>query len=218
MRKLVIVCEEDTRKYGDFLAQLVSLKDDKNGEVVGTKDGEVAAQVWTEKDYSSNAAQISSEQYILFIGNSKLIEEKRSHMPIVFSEYGMSYGWLGKQASLFVKDVLDTKDYDAFIDYALGIRPEAENYIKRIEGINKPVEAIEDKKEETAPVEEKGNDFFGGLFNKAMKAVASVPGMVGDFVDKQETDKKIKDQQYTCAVLHFYIRGLSSFLDLNAEA
>ena len=70
MKKLIIVCEEKLRKYGDFLAQLVSLEDDKDGNIRGTKDGAVAAQVWTEKDYVGNAAQISSEQYILFIGNS----------------------------------------------------------------------------------------------------------------------------------------------------
>ena len=43
MKKLVIVCEDATRKYGDFMAQLVSAIDDKIDEIVGVKDGEVAA-------------------------------------------------------------------------------------------------------------------------------------------------------------------------------
>ena len=59
--------------YGDYLAQLISLDDDTEETTVGTKDGEVAAQVWTEKDYNNNAAQMSSNQYVLFVGNS--IEE-----------------------------------------------------------------------------------------------------------------------------------------------
>ncbi len=224
MRKLLIVCEEDKRKYGDFLSQLVSLKDDKNGEVVGTKDGEVTAQVWVEKDYLSNAAQISSEQYILFIGTSKLIEEKRSHMTMAFSEYGMNYGWLGKQASLFVEGVLDIKDYDAFVDYALKIQPEAENYIKRIAGISTPVDVIEEIRG-AAPEEKKGVDFWGELFNNAVNVVASIPNafvnlskMVNDNIERQKTEKRIEDQQYTCAVLHFYIRALGSFLDIHAGA
>lgn len=70
MKKLIIVCEEKLRCYGDFLAQLISGTDDNDSKVVGVKDGSVAAQVWTEKEYASNAAQISSEQYMLFIGNS----------------------------------------------------------------------------------------------------------------------------------------------------
>ena len=46
MKKLIIVCEKNSRRYADFLAQLVSLSDDIEGEIVGVKDGAVAAQVW----------------------------------------------------------------------------------------------------------------------------------------------------------------------------
>ena len=74
MKKLIIVCEERLRKYGDFLAQLISRTDDTDNMIVGVKDGAAVAQVWTEKEYTSNAAQISSEQYILFIGNTNLIK------------------------------------------------------------------------------------------------------------------------------------------------
>ena len=77
MKKLIIVCEEKCRSYGDYLAQLISMDDDTDEATVGTKDGEVAAQVWTEKDYNNNSAQMSSNQYVLFVGNSKLT--KTSH-------------------------------------------------------------------------------------------------------------------------------------------
>lgn len=40
--------------YGDYLAQLISLEDDTEDSTVGVKDGEVAAQVWLEKDYKAN--------------------------------------------------------------------------------------------------------------------------------------------------------------------
>ena len=99
MKKLIIVCEEKLRAYGDFLAQLISRKDDSADSIMGIKDGSAAAQVWSDKEYASNAAQISSEQYILFIGNTKMMKEKRIHMQRKFSEYGMNYGWLGKQGS-----------------------------------------------------------------------------------------------------------------------
>ncbi len=45
MKKLIIVCGEKYRVYGDYLAQLISLEDDTEDSTVGVKDGEVAAQV-----------------------------------------------------------------------------------------------------------------------------------------------------------------------------
>lgn len=117
MKKLIIVCEEKCRQYGDYLAQLISLEDDTEDNTVGTKDGEVAAQVWLEKDYKANSAQLSSSQYILFIGQDKLIKEKSSHMNMEFSEYGMKYGWLGKQAVLSVGKVVEADKYESFIAY-----------------------------------------------------------------------------------------------------
>lgn len=58
MKKLIIVCEEKYRVYGDYLAQLISLEDDTEDSTVGVKDGEVAAQVWLEKDYKANSADV----------------------------------------------------------------------------------------------------------------------------------------------------------------
>ena len=41
--KLIIVCTDDTREYGDYLMQLISLKDDTQDNAVGLKDGSVEA-------------------------------------------------------------------------------------------------------------------------------------------------------------------------------
>ena len=90
MKKLIIVCEEKCRQYGDYLAQLISLEDDTEDETVGTKDGEVAAQVWLEKDYKANAAQLSSNQYILFIGQDKLCLLYTSLPKLMSGEIDMS--------------------------------------------------------------------------------------------------------------------------------
>ena len=72
MKNIIIVCDEKRKKFGDYLAQLISMKDDTEENTVGIKDGSVEAQVWLEKEfYKSNAQTTSSEQHILFIGNSK---------------------------------------------------------------------------------------------------------------------------------------------------
>lgn len=204
MKKLIIVCEEKLRQYGDFLSQLISLQDDKDGEVVGTKDGTVAAQVWTEKEYTANAPQISSEQYIVFIGNSKLLKEKRTYMQAKFSQYGMCYGWLGKQATLFVDHVVSFDEYDNFIALAKGHQP----------GVKKLVETRSEVKASTAldkfvPVKA----IMDGMVNPVLTAVNQ--GVKQTI--KATNNKSIEAQQYSCLTLLFYLKGLSEFLGLTEK-
>lgn len=210
MKKLIIVCEEKYRQYGDFLSQLVSLDDDKEDIVVGVKDGVVAAQVWTEKEYSANAAQISSEQYILFIGDSKLIKDKRSHMMKKYSEYGMQYGWLGKQAVLFVEKVVDLKDYDSFIEYAKGNKADVTKLIELKSDAMVIPEGTEDR-------DAKGIKKILNPVKPLPAAIVNAPIRALNALNKMANNKKIEDQEYTCLVLVFYLNGLSLFLGLSEE-
>lgn len=213
MKKLIIVCEEKCRQYGDYLAQLISLEDDKEDETVGTKDGEVAAQVWLEKDYKANAAQLSSNQYILFIGQDKLIKEKSSHMNMGFAEFGMKYGWLGKQAVLSVEKVVESDKYENFISYA-------QNYQQNVEQLIKS----KDKKALKAGAAA-GTAGVAGAVGVAkagalavISPVALVPiagiGAGVMAVKKFTLNSKIKEQQYSCVVMKFYLDDLSKFLGL----
>lgn len=207
MKKLIIVCEEKCRQYGDYLAQLISLEDDKEDETVGTKDGEVAAQVWLEKDYKANAAQLSSNQYILFIGQDKLIKEKSSHMNMGFAKFGMKYGWLGKQAVLSVEKVVEADKYENFISYAQNYQQNVEQLIK-----SKDMNAL--KAGAAAGVA--GAAKAGAL--AVISPVALVPiayiGAGVMAVKKFTLNSKIKEQQYSCAVMKFYLDDLSKFLGL----
>lgn len=199
MKKLIIVCEEKYRVYGDYLAQLISLDDDTEEETVGIKDGEVAAQVWSEKDYASNSAQISSTQYILFIGNKKLVKEKSSHMQVKFSQYGMIYGWLGKQAALTVTKVVSANEYNDFLNYAIQYQNDLEQLVKAKE--EKP------KLEETAKT-------AGKVALVAALPVALAP-VAGVNIFKTITlNKKIEAQQFSCAVMKFYLDSLGEFLGM----
>ena len=206
MKKLIIVCEEKCRQYGDYLAQLISLEDDKEDETVGTKDGEVAAQVWLEKDYKANAAQLSSNQYILFIGQDKLIKEKSSHMNMGFAEFGMKYGWLGKQAVLSVEKVVEADKYENFISYA-------QNYQQNVEQLIKS----KDKKALKAGVAGAvGVAKAGVLAVISPVALGPIAGIGAGVmaVKKFTLNSKIKEQQYSCAVMKFYLDDLSKFLGL----
>ena len=209
MKKLIIVCEDKLRKFGDFLAQLVSLEDDKDGTIRGTRDGAVAAQVWTEKDYAGNAAQISSEQYILFVGNSKLAKEKRTHMLVKYSDYGMEYGWLGKQAALCVNKNLEVDEYMAFIEFAQGHQTDVKQLVEKIDDVL-VIEPEEIETDEKHPTIKK--------FLNPMKAIPAVivnaPGKGINAINMLANNKKIESQQYTCAIMLFYLNGLSEFLGL----
>lgn len=213
MKKLIIVCEEKLRQYGDFLAQLISLEDDKINEVIGAKDGAVAAQVWTEKEYGANAVQISSEQYLLFIGNSKLIQDKRLHMPKKFCEYGMYYGWLGKQGVLFVDTVVSLDEYDNFIEFAKGIQPEITKLIeKKSVLLALPVSNASDEKDEVIGVKKLLTPI------KAIQvAIKNAPIRGMNVIAKVTNNKKIEDQEYSVLTLLFYLNGLSKFLKLSEE-
>lgn len=198
MKKLIIVCEEKCRSYGDYLAQLISMDDDTAEATVGTKDGEVVAQVWTEKDYNGNAAQMSSNQYVLFVGNSKLIKEKSSHMNIEFNEYGMKYGWLGKQAVLCVEKVVSLKQYDEFLEFAL----------KYQENITALITKEKNAGKAALPV---------ALAAGALAWVAPIvaaPLSTWNIVSISKRNKKIEEQQYNCCTMKFYLDGLSKFLGM----
>ena len=218
MKKLIIVCEERLRRYGDFLAQLISGTDDKEGRVVGIKDGAAAAQVWTEKEYTANAAQISSEQYLLFVGNSKLIKEKRHHMLQKYSEHGMNYGWLGKQAVLFVDHILSFSEYTNFYkllsnEYAEGSQKEAVRLLPSkseeiIEPINIVEEAEESKEDASTEVLEVVQPeakepkkvltpfvAVGKAFKKAVDSGVKTINKVSDDISAASKSKDIEDQQ-----------------------
>lgn len=207
MKKLIIVCEEKYRKYGDYLSQLISLEDDTDDEIVGTKDGEVQAQVWLEKDYQANSAQLSSSQYILFVGNSKLIKEKSSYMKVVFSKFGMTYGWLGKQAVLTVGEIVSNKEYDQFIEFALTNQSNLERLIEKRE--EKPL--LEEIKENPIRGVKAGGIAALGVLGGAV-AIAPIAG--ANIVKRVALSNKIKEQQYSCATMKFYLSSLTEFLGL----
>jgi len=238
MKKLIIVCEEKLRRYGDYLAQLISSTDDKDGIVIGIKDGVAAAQVWTEKEYASNAAQISSEQFILFVGNSKLIKEKRHHMQEKYSKYGMNYGWLGKQAVLFVDHTLSYAEYDGFYKllravYSEGNQPEAvrllpsknEENVAPINLVEADVEVKEPEILEGAkPVQEEKKELkkflapfraVGGAIKKTVDGGVDTLIKVSNDINAASKGKEIEDQQYACLVLLFYLKDFATFLGLN---
>lgn len=226
MKKMIIVCEAHLKTYGDYLAQLISSQNDKGDIAIGIKDGSAVAQVWTEKEYVANAAQISSEQYILFIGNSKLIRDKRNFMQVKFSKYGMKYGWLGKQAVLFVDNVVSIDEYESFFSFATGYQPEIEKLIETkphenfSDFIEKDIDdetLVEDKEAVEIPKKKGFNPskfIKNAVVDSAINGAKAIEKVVRD-IDKTVKNKDIEKQEYSCLVRLFYLQGLSPFLGFS---
>ena len=225
MKKLVIVCEERLRSYGDFLAQLISRKDDTEENIIGVKDGSVVARVWTEAEYEGNQAQISSEQYILFIGNSKLMKDKRKFFKLEFSKYGMNYGWLGRQANLDVTTTVSAEKYAEFYDYAINYQPNSKKLLKTEYKVANELthdEAIVVEatvvNEEEPKLEDKKQSPTKFLKNAVSGFASNGERAISKFqlnLNKAMNNKKIEEQEYSCLVLIFYLEGLSKFLEIS---
>lgn len=227
--KLIIVCDEKTRVYANYLRQLISVCDDKDGEVVGVEDGTVEAVVWLEKDYEANYATVSSSEHILFIGNNKTAKSEATCMEMKFNMFGMQYGWLGKRAVLRVtKDNLTDEEYAGFLTLCSSYEKEF-NEVKRI-GFLK-------KKKDKLCIEEKGTDVVvvddeekkkTGVKAVALAAAQGALAIVSplavvatdaaavatSIVAKNAVgNREIRNQQYNAATAILYMDGLAQFLE-----
>lgn len=191
MHKLIIVCGDKDRKYGNYLRQLICTNDDKDGEVIGVEDGTVDVTVWSENEYKSNAPTISSSVYLLFIGENKVSKSEITSMPIVFNRFGMKYGWRGKRGMLIVDKVLTNPD----------LINEFEIYTQEFESIGQLNDDNTLNAERDAKL-------------KKIAVIGShvlLPGS-GLAVKKKMENDEMKNKQYYALTTTFYLEGLAEFL------
>lgn len=239
MKKLIIVCDEKTEQYANYLRQLISTNDDKDGEVVGVADGTVEAAVWLERDYMANKATVSSNEHILFVGDNNTSKSESSSMIVKYDKFGMKYGWLGKRAMMKVdNDMLSSDAYDEFINYCLGyqlafekiainnsesteVLPEKENVEKTTENVETPATVVTDVVENKEPEKKKfdlgtlrdaGRAAGAGL-GATIAAIAGAFNEIGKNIEKTKIHNKIMDQQYRALSVILYIDGLQQFLE-----
>lgn len=122
-------------------------------------------------------------------------------MKVVFSQYGINYGWLGKQAVVTVNKAIQIEDYDEFLHYAL-------NYQNDLEKLTEKKDAKEENKIKVA-----GNDEKRAL-TLVKQAAAIAPQIGSNFLRKRAYNKKIEQQQYSFAIMKFYIDYLAEFLGM----
>ncbi len=204
MKKLIIVCDSKVEQYANYLRQLISANDDKDGEIVGVKDGELEVVVWNEKQYITNAPTLSSSQHILFVGNNDITKKESINVKYVYNIYGMKIGWLGKRAVAYVDKNLNEIEYNNFIEECKENGYELEKYdidiFKNVEGDDKISSLTGELMTEVG----KGN--FLDVFNK-------VKDLGKKSIDTLVNKNKIMEQQYKFLVYMLYLKHLNNFME-----
>lgn len=230
--KLIIVCDDKTKEYANYLRQLVSVNDDTDEQIIGTKDGSVETAVWLEQEYLNTQATISSNDHVLFIGDNKTSQSETKNMKIEFDKFGMKFGWLGKRAMMQVDDNhLNKEQYDSFIEFCTTYKQYFEKLAYQTteeKKENKEIEVIDvEPSNVTELVENKpeNNSKFLKVVSKAAAIVVDkvldpiedivVAGAKGAYegVQALAVHKKIKDQQYRALTVILYLDGLQKFLE-----
>jgi len=88
---LIIVHDEFTREIAQQLNAIISTM------------SECESLVLTEKDWNDNKVKISSENYVLFIGNVADGLALKSIIQWKYEKFNMKYGWIGKKALMIVE-------------------------------------------------------------------------------------------------------------------
>ena len=100
------------------LKKLVETHDDKEDEVVGTRDDSINIVSWTEKVWLGNKKAGNIQGKILFLGGD--IKGTDKLIPVLdlhFDESGVKFGWAGNQAVLYAntEELSDREEYDEFL-------------------------------------------------------------------------------------------------------
>lgn len=211
---LVIVHSSDTRQCAEFLSGLLDEKD--------SDDIFLNAVVIDAKKFATYTPENkNSKQYIVYIGD---FEESKIAIKNItkfrFEQFGIRYGWHGRKAVInFDKQSLSESHFidmaafaeKEFKDYELNIRDNVKknglNFLRRISEFNK------------LPLNEKIKKGAVALFGRLPGFVAIAAIDVYDAVKDRDklNSAQIREQQQKLAVLHFFVFGLSSFLDIKID-
>ena len=194
-KQIIIIHDNETAIYANYLRQLISC------------DGCFSAIVWTEKEYADNRPTVSSDEYLLFIGNHKAAKAERSTMEIKYSGYGGQYSWLGKRGCLSVtKGIGNEKTYRKFIE-------ECNTYkkisVQKNTALSKVIKISSDViKADTS------RQVFAASPQAATIALILSAAILG--TAKLKEKKIIRDQQYRFLIVKFFTDDLEKFLEAQS--
>lgn len=202
---------------------IINNKDDSDSSIVGVKDGSVTTAVWTEKQYIDQKMTIKGSEHIIFIGNSKIIQEETYGIQPVFNKYGMMYSCLGSKGRLFVEKPVKRKEYNEFLAFAKKYQDSVKNVLEsRAESFAKDAAAIGtgvglDAAGTAAAISYISGGpailgLLGGTLFLPIGGLAAIIFAGSKVVRNTTAFKKLMEQEYSCLILYFYMEQIRKFL------
>lgn len=185
----------------------------------------ISTVVWTEKQYADNAPTLSSDEYLLFVGRTKvgLNITKSPLFKFYYHQYNMRYGWLGKQAILYTSSKYtfkkeDLEDFSNQYNTAFGIENVPEKETKKesvLDKLNQNVKNLGKKKEVARGTL---GAVAAALMVAPVAAAAGVVGAVaaGSYLIKGKIDTdKLKKNSEQLLVKKFIDEGMPEFFKIG---
>lgn len=236
-KKVIIVTGEKNDSFAELLLSLVSMKEDKKES---ENKCQIEAVIWNEKQYADNKVELNSCNKIIFIGETNGIKPVMSTICFddEFSKYGIYYGYMGNRAVIYTDveklaydQVLYEKFYTQFTTLLNETGRKYDDSMKKRVLVNF-IDYQKDKKNKTKNLltkmkrsvstkdKEKFKEVSDGVaigVNAATYA-AFVPFFwpidlieYGKF--KRSIKEELKNQQFQCAVIAFYLKKLLEFME-----
>ena len=115
-KTLIVVYKDEM--LANQIKKLVETNDDsETGGLVGTRDNSVKIVSWNEKTWLANKKAGNIDSKVLFLGNIKGVDKLIPVIDVKFDNFGVKYGWAGKQAVVYVdeKVLSDSENYSNFL-------------------------------------------------------------------------------------------------------
>lgn len=206
-KNLIVVYKEKDELSLNQLKKMVDTKDDdtENNIIVGTEDGTVKIVAWSEKIWLDNKKAGSTgalDDKILFLSDIKGIDKLIPTLDNKFNQYGVSYGFSGKQAAIMV---------DPIPLY------QKERYNEFIEELKKVCDATTVKERRSLDFDNKAENIENGIIWAVAAVVwgtvAATATMFTRIVRNAFGDAKVvRNQQLLFGVAKLYLNDLDAFM------
>ena len=202
-RNLLVVYKNKDEIALNQLKKFVDTKDDDpdNDKIVGTEDGTVKIIAWDEKTWRDNKKAGNSghlDDKILFLGDIKGVDKLIPTLDIKFDQFGVSYGFSGKQAAIMAdpKPLLKKETYDSFI-----------------EDLKKVCDATTVKEKRNFDFDDKKENIKKGVGFAAIAVLFGAVGAIATVTSYAFGDAKVmRNQQLLYGVAKLYLNDLDVFM------
>ena len=219
--KTLIVVYKDELMLNQ-LKKLIETKDDSETDgVVGVTDESVRIVAWTEKVWRDQKKAGNINNKVLFLGDIKDTDKLIPIIDIKYDQYGITYGWAGNQAILYVdpKALAQENIYNEFIEKLSAYSPPdiLKANPKQIDDCQlenlATTEASSIKEQTVDETKKKKSELFLKLGSMVGVAARSVSKTASSVLKEVHTDwEKIRKQQLYYGIMKLYENDLESFI------